>query len=407
MSKIWITSEYYFPDLTSSGYYLTQIAEKLGEANDVEVLCATPHFKEGQPIKFETTNGIRVRRLGKDKLNKNRLLSRVVKFVLTSFRFFGVLITKVKRSDVLVVVTNPAPMIIISGIIKTVTGCRLVILIHDVFPENLVATKLVDKSSFGYRLVLNIFNRFYQSADEIVVCGRDMADLFTNKLSRFKGQISFIPNWADPGNIYPSVEKGNKIREKFRLGDKFIFQFAGNLGRAQGIGYMMEAAKKIDNENVVFQFFGKGVYEDVIDSVSRSKNSILSYGGVFHRSESNAYLNACDVAVVSLEPGMKGLGVPSKTYNILAVGKPILYIGDHDSEIGLLIRENELGVVCEPGSVDAILAGMEYFTKVDSEVIKSIGERGRLLAKTLFSMDEVLLQYQRLIGCHVNNQNTK
>ena len=65
--------------------------------------------------------------------------------------------------------------------------------------------------------------------------------------------------------------------------------------------------------------------------------------GAKSRNEQLQFLNSCDIGLITLKKGMKGLGVPSKTYNLMASGKPILFIGDTDSEIDNYIKKYNLG----------------------------------------------------------------
>lgn len=398
MSKVWIASEYYYPDSTSTGYYLTKIAEALAQDNLVEVVCATPLFgNSGESIRADERNGVRISRIGIYDYDKNRLFSRILKFIILSFRFLILLIAKVRKGDTLIIVTNPAPLVVVSGIIKTFKRNRLIIFIHDVFPENLVATGLVKEKSISYRVVLRIFNYFYSFSDVLVGCGRDMCSLFQRKIKDYKGQIFFIPNWSDPENIYPSSKDAKEIFDRFDLEGALVFQFAGNLGRAQGIKYMLDAMQTLEGEKIKLMFFGSGVYENEIILQAERPNGNVIYGGSFHRNESIKYLNACDVAIVSLEPGMTGLGVPSKTYNILAAGKPILYIGDELSEIGQLVIESEIGVVCRPGDSASIANSINFFNNLKAEEFEQMGKRARALAEGEYRMERVLEQYRLLI----------
>ena len=94
---------------------------------------------------------------------------------------------------------------------------------------------------------------------------------------------------------------------------------------------------------------------------------------------------------------MIGLGVPSKTYNILSAGKPILYIGDINSEIGLLIKENNLGYIAEPGNVVSISEGIKWYLNLSKTQIKTIKTKCRNVILERFSKEKILKQYSRII----------
>jgi glycosyltransferase involved in cell wall biosynthesis len=115
------------------------------------------------------------------------------------------------------------------------------------------------------------------------------------------------------------------------------------------------------------------------------------------RSEQNEFLNGCDLGIVSLVDRMKGVSVPSRTYNLLAAGKPILGIVDPESEVGFVIRENGVGFVIRHGHpedlVDAVVAGLE-----NPETLREMGRKGRELALQNFNQESALEEYRRFLG---------
>ena len=94
---------------------------------------------------------------------------------------------------------------------------------------------------------------------------------------------------------------------------------------------------------------------------------------------------------------MLGLGVPSKTYNILSAGKPILFIGDIESEIALLIKENQLGYVSCPGNIESIKEGIEWFFNLSKKEINSLQTKCRKIAVEKYSKNNILQEYSRII----------
>ena len=94
---------------------------------------------------------------------------------------------------------------------------------------------------------------------------------------------------------------------------------------------------------------------------------------------------------------MLGLGVPSKTYNILCAGKPILYIGDVNSEIAIMIKENNIGYIAEPGNLDSITNAIKWFSNLSNKEIKSIQLNCRNVVLDKYLKENVLMQYSKII----------
>jgi glycosyltransferase involved in cell wall biosynthesis len=384
--KVYIFSEIYYPDLTSSGYFITEIAEHLALNNNVTVIT-TGKITDS---KSSVLNGVNIIRLKTPVFNKFNLWKRMLAFLEICFLFYR----QARKLEIdedchVITLTNPALFIPFITYLKNKIKFKLTILVHDVFPEILVATNVLSSNNPIYLVLFKIFNKSYHKSDQIIVCGRDMRILFESKLKNYNGTIKFIPNWADGNLIYP-IKKDNPVLYE----NKLIFQFAGNIGRAQGIPNLIDAIKNINSSQFEFHFYGKGAY---LNYILQSNNENIFYKGIFKRKDSNKYLNLCDIAIVTLEKNMLGLGVPSKTYNILCAGKPILYIGDIDSEIAIMIKENNIGYIAEAGNLDNIINGIKWFLNLSNKEMKSIQVNCRNLILDKYLKEKVLRQYSEII----------
>ena len=175
------------------------------------------------------------------------------------------------------------------------------------------------------------------------------------------------------------------------LSSEIIFTFAGNIGRVQNVPFLLESVKKCDIENVHFLFIGGGAMVKEVELLSKNHNNI-SYAGSFGRDEQNNFLSACDIAIVSLSKGMAGLGVPSKTYNILASGKPILFLGEENTEIATMIKDNDIGWVIDQDNHLGFLNAIRMISQ-DPVNFKEKGVRSRELALKKYKKDLILNKY--------------
>lgn len=385
MKSILIFSEFYHPEL-SSGYYIQEIAEKLALTHRVTVITTGDDSEQSE----ETKNQVHIIRMPEKGLNKNNLVQRFFKFTYVSLQFFLIGRNRLDNTDEVICVTNPALFVPVIALLKKGRAFKLSLFAHDVFPENLVATRILKSKSLLYRFILWVYNKSYLQADQIVACGRDMKLLFERKLINFRGDVAFIPNWGDPNLFFPDDELGHKILKGLGIERDFVFQFSGNLGRGQGIDCLLAAITKMDTSQAHFLFFGDGLFKEKLIEQSHNKN--LTYAGVYTRDQSGQFLNACDVAIVSLQDGMLGLGVPSKTYNILSVGKPILYIGDEASEVALLVKEQRIGFICKSGDADSIVKGFHHFLSMSLDGLAEMSQRARKVS-LLYSKQRILEKY--------------
>jgi glycosyltransferase involved in cell wall biosynthesis len=393
MSKIFVITEFYYPQQHSSGYFITEIAEYLGKKSPVVVICAS----EVNKLTYELRNDINIYRIPDPKLNKNNLFQRCIKLYKIARDISKVGENLIQPEDKVLCLTNPAFSIIFLSKLKKRIGFGFNILVHDVFPENLIGANIFRFKGLIYWYLSKVFNNAYGLADKIIVIGSDMKEIYVNKLKAFKGEIIQIPIWGDSDNIYPSSTAGKKILSKLNCHSKLVFQFSGNIGRAQNIKRILSVSKELKDEDLCFLFFGEGAFKKLVQKCSLDNPKVF-YGGIYKREDSNAYLNACNIAIVSLSMRMKGLGVPSKTYDIMAAGKPILYIGPTNSEIASLIIKEKIGWVINSESTKIIVAMIKQISQLDVKLIEDMGKRARETLLSKYTKQIVLDEYERILN---------
>jgi glycosyltransferase involved in cell wall biosynthesis len=398
--KIWIISEYYYPIVTSTGYYITEIAESLAvSSNNIHVICTNARYNEKDKINVprnEIRNGVHIHRVLTGSINKNNLLTRAFRLFLSSVRLFFKILFNVKKNDQILVVTNPAFIIVLMPIIKMLKGIKYKILVHDIFPENLSAIGKINQGSLIYSLVKKVFDISYAKAQTCIAIGRDMKCVLEKKLNG-KSEIIIIPNWADTTDVFPLKKTDTELIKKTGLQNQFVFQFAGNLGMAQGLDNLIEAISQVRNNNIHFLFVGSGAYESLLrDYISQHNLTNVTMVGLLERKKQNDFLNACDVGIVTLNNEMYGLGVPSKSYNIMATGKPVLIIADENSEISLCVSEHNIGWQVAPDN-SAKLAEMfeQIYFEMQSDR-RNYLNNPRSIAIQYFSKEIVLEKYHKL-----------
>ncbi len=389
----------YFPDKVSTGFIMTKISEKLAVKNNVSVYTIYP-TGQNKIEDIEIVNNVKVYRYFKNNLNKNKTFQRIIKFVFSSLILFIKSLIKVKKNDIALVVTNPAFFLIFMAVLRRIKKIKLIVLVHDVFPENVKTTGFFSEKSILYKLLYKIFTYSYKSADELIVLGRDMKFLFEKRLKN-KKNITVIQNWSETESIIPANKNVN-FTKKHSLENKFIILFVGNIGRVQAINVIIKIASLLKNkQGIHFLFVGDGASSSLLTNYIKQGNKNLTWTGNLPRSEQNIFLNACDLSIVSLSKGMKGLGVPSKTYNIIAAGKPILGILEEGSEISILIKEKKIGWTDNSYDAD-VLAKKIIYIKTLKKKLELYGNNARRLSETEYTQDIILNKYDEIFQQLIN-----
>lgn len=395
MKKVWIVSEFFAPEETATAHILTKIANHISEHYDVNVITGPAFYENNKSKEYddvfiqETLSKVNVQRVSNTNLDKNKLITRILRFIILTWKLTIKLGKNVKKRDAVFIVTNPAPLLLFISLLKKIKGFPVYILVHDVFPENTIPAKILkSRNNIVYKILEKIFRKAYKSADKLIVLGRDMKQIILEKIGEInEDKVVIIENWAE--SYIQSKDKSEN--------GKIDIQYAGNIGRVQGIMNVLEIFSEIENDKVELTLWGSGALVDQVENfVLNNKRANVFFNGGYSRKEQNFVLNSTDISIVTLADGMFGLGVPSKTYNILASGRPILFIGDLNSEIALMINEYKCGVCFEPSDLNGLKQFIETLSLDRLEELKIMGKKARMLSETKYSEKNILDKYIKI-----------
>ena len=169
-----------------------------------------------------------------------------------------------------------------------------------------------------------------------------------------------IPNWADGALIVPIKPNQNAFRACWVPDGWFVVAYAGNLGRAHDVDTIVEAMTLLQEgakaraddiaRQIMFVFIGGGAQRANLErEVLRRGLTNVRLHPYQPRDRLAETLGSADLHLVSLNPKLEGLIVPSKFYGIAAAGRPTLFIGARDGEIARLVEEFGCGFTVAPG----------------------------------------------------------
>jgi len=402
MTKVWLLSDTYYPEETATGYFLTVIAEGLARTFAVEALCGQPNYsRRGERApRHETHNGVEITRCRGTTFLKDSLPLRLINLLTITGSMFLKALRLFRKGDVVLVATNPPLLPYAALIACRLRGAKCVLLVQDVYPEAIVAAGVLPRRSPAIWALLRLSKLLYARMDRISVLGRDMAALVCRKLKREANpRVVIITNWAQLELIQPLPREENPLLKELGLLDKFVIQYAGNMGRVHDIETLLEAARLTENKDseVHWLFIGSGAKKAWLESTVEQRGlTNVTLLPNRPRSEQPIFLSACDVAVIALMPGMSGIGVPSRMYNIMASGKPMIASVDADSEVALVINEERIGWVIAPGHPEVLVESV-LAAKADRALLMKMELRARSVAEGKYGVDTVLAAYHSLV----------
>jgi glycosyltransferase involved in cell wall biosynthesis len=210
----------------------------------------------------------------------------------------------------------------------------------------------------------------------------------------YSPRIDVIHNWADGTDIQPLTGAHNPFVIENNLQDSFVVLFSGNFGRVNEFSTVLEAARFLRaRREIVFLFVGAGAREDEIREFSRSQGleniRLLPYQP---KDRLRYSLGAGHASLVTVAEGLAGLCVPSKAYAIMAAGRPLLFVGDTQSDVARLIGENNCGAVVPSGESQLLAEIISTWCDSKSE-IEQLGSAARSLFEERFSRDHAINYY--------------
>lgn len=401
--KVRIVSEVYYPEETGTGYFLTRIAEGLSPHFPVHVLCGQPTYTSRgvrAPAR-EVHRGVTIRRCRATTFDVNVFLLKLMNLVTISLSIFFHSLLMFRRHDVVLVATNPPVLPFFIAIACKMRGAKCVLLLQDVYPETLVAAGMFPKEALPVRILNWLTNVLYEEMETICVLGRDMDALVRKKLGGkvSPGKITTIRNWADVEQITPDSSIRDTFLGELGLKEKFVLQYAGNMGNVHGIECLLEAAIRMStiDDSVHFLFIGFGAKKKWLEEAAKANRlgnvTILPNRP---RSDQQAFLNACDIAISALVPGMSGVGVPSRMYNIFAAGKPVIGAVDDDSEFAMVVREENLGWIISPNQPGNMVEAIRE-ARADRARLDEMGRRARMVVESKYTFQHVIGSYRELL----------
>lgn len=333
--KLTIVCENYWPEYASTGQLITELAEALAPDSDVEVLTAQPRYNAAYASRprLEERNGVQVSRLRTTGFSKETRLGRVANWLSFLLSVTVAIVTRWRRRTYLFV-TNPptAPWALI---LARAMRQPSFVLVHDLYPDLAEEIGTIRKGGLAATAFDAANKLSFRLANAVVVLGQDMRRRVQEKLGD-RARIETIASWANGDLITPLAKTGSSFAREHGLQDRFVFLYAGNLGLFQDLETVVRSVESLpgpSGRQASLVFVGNGAKRRMLDEVAAaSAGRVITCDYVPYEDLSDLYA-ASDVCLIALEPGVVMSNVPSKTYSILAAGKPFIAVCQSNADL--------------------------------------------------------------------------
>ncbi|MEK6805789.1 MAG: glycosyltransferase family 4 protein [Pseudomonadota bacterium] len=393
-------NRYYWPDESATSQMLTDLAEALARRGySVTVMTSRQKLEQARPAlePLGQHGGVTIQRLWTTSFGRAHLLGRALDYLSFYLSAIWSVLRQVRRGDIVIAKTDP-PLLgaILEPFVRLKRGA-LVNWLQDVYPEVAVRLGVLSARSPLTRVLMALRDRSLRRAKFNVVIGERMREYLAGRIGP-TAKLHVIHNWAAPIDWTAQPNSENPLRRQLGLDSKVVFGYSGNLGRAHRFESLLAAGEQLKNrKDLHFLFIGSGAQFELIQRAVTARGlgnwTFLPHQPRERLAES---LAAADVHLVSLDPALEGLIVPSKIYGVLAAGRPCIFIGATDGEVALILAHHRCGVSALPNRQDELAQAILRLAEDHAERL-AMGERAQAAAAR-FAPANVVLRWHALLA---------
>jgi len=403
MRPLYFLNRYAWPDDSATAQLLTDLVEdQARRGRAVTVLTSRQLYRDpGARLEAQAEHhGVRYVRLASTAFGRDRLVGRAIDYLTFYLSAFVWLCLRLPGRGLLVSLTDPPLVTIVTWLPCLLKGTRQVHWSQDVFPEIVDAVQrpgaVVRAGLGGLRWARD---RSLRPRLNLAVIGEDMREHFRSR--GFPDErIEVLPNWSSGETVFPVSAAANPLRAAWGLEDAFVLGYSGNLGRVHDYTTFLAAAERLVRTvpRIRFLFIGSGaLHERLRSDLPPALLPFTVFQPYQDRALLSQSLSVPDVHWISLQPDCTPLVFPSKFYGVLAAGRPSVFVGDPDCELARIVREREIGAAVAQGDGDALAAAVERLA-ASPDALENAGRRARVRFETQYDQSLALDRWDAFLS---------
>ena len=378
--RVLLLTQWFDPEPTFKGIVFAR--ELVRQGFEVEVVTGFPNYPGGKVypgyrikwLQREVIDGVHVTRLPLYPDHGQSAIKRVLNYASFAASAFVYGLLFAKRPAVMYAYHPPLTVGVAAGLIRLLRRIPVVYDIQDMWPDTLRATGMLNNER-ALGVVASVCQWVYRRVDRITVLSPGFKKLLVQR-GVPEAKIDVIYNWADEASL---KAPSGQLPAAFPTAERFRVLFAGNLGKAQALDAVLNAAVLLQQRGsrVCFVLLGGGV--EVSRLVERAAD--LRLGNVVFlppvpMAEVGTLLQAADALLVHLRKDpLFEITIPSKTQAYMAAGKPLLMAVDGDAAD--LVRESGGGVIAASENPQLLAASAEALAAMAPEALAEMGARAQ------------------------------
>ena len=386
-------------DINAHGIYTDLLREFM--KHDHHIYVVTPvERRRGEETQLIEQGNAKILKVKTLNIQKTGIIEKGLGTVLIERQFLNAIKKYYGnvKFDLVLYATPPITLVAPIRYIKKRDGARTYLMLKDIFPQNAVDLGMMTTTSLK-GLLYKVFRKkekdLYAVSDKIGCMSQANVDYVQKHNPEIpKEKVEICPNAIEIIDKRITLEKKIEMRQKYGLPlDKKIFVYGGNLGKPQGIPFLIECLRaEKENDKVFFLIVGDGTEYGLLENfvnIERPQNMRLMQR--LPKEDYDDLVAACDVGMIFLDHRFTIPNFPSRLLSYMQAGLPVLACTDPNTDIGKVITEGGFGWWCESDDVKA-------FTEiVNSAVNTDTTEQKRSAVKYMTDHYSVETAYNRII----------
>jgi glycosyltransferase involved in cell wall biosynthesis len=382
--KVLVVAQHYHPEVTAAVNRLTALAEALGRCgHSVTVIAPKPnhptgviaeHYR-GPAVKVEQAFGVEVHYTWVYTSPKKSVPRRL--FYYATFMLMAIFASlRLKGRYDVVFASSPPPLVGIAGwLIARIKKAQFVLDVRDLWPGLAMALgELTNPVAIAAARTVEWLN--YRTADGIITVTKSFRQEIEDRIAK-RVPVQLISNGALP--LFLDAHRWrNRTREEKGWKAHFVVSYVGNVGVCQGLMHLVDAAEILQSKarEVLVFVQGHGVMKNKLMSEARRRGlRNMLFEGVVGIERAAAVMAASDLLLVPLaRVSIAAQFVPSKLFDSMAVGRPVLL--SVEGEALRILEEAQAGLGYAPEDGDALATSVLDLRAAPLRV-REMGERGR------------------------------
>ncbi|WP_417291654.1 glycosyltransferase family 4 protein [Corallibacter sp.] len=396
--SVWLINQYLCtPELNNDGHRHSFLAEEfIKKGYDVTLITSSfshvPYRENNFKGLYKVIDkNIRTLLIKGNKYKGTQGFARVFSWLIFCFLLFFIPTKKIPKPDIIIVSSNSLlPILNVVFFFKRkFKGVKFILEIRDIWPLSLIELGGFSSKNILIRFLAWVEKLGYKKADHIV-------SLLMNADVHIKNVLGHVPfkyTWISNGFQIEDESTYKPISKELAAlipKDGFIVGYAGSLGKANAMEYIIEGFNKIKNKNIHLLIVGSG--DEMISLKKLSISNNISFLGRLPKNEILSFLNKCDLLYFSSKDlKIYSYGISAnKTFDYMYAAKPILLSASTQNNV---IQLAKCGKVIKPNDSDLIVEEILNFKEMSLEDRKTIGLKGKDYLLKYFTYDKLSDKY--------------